>query len=88
MSDHENEEDKSENKIEQKKLITRTISDNAGEKISQVKMAYLAPLVCTISLGSIIFGFSIGSWNSATNAYFQINPADDDADLKNKQGTI
>ena len=64
MSDHEEEIGNNENQP----IVQKNKPSN--ENIKQVKMSYLAPLVFTISIGSILFGFSIGSWNSATNAYF------------------
>jgi hypothetical protein len=43
-------------------------------------MGYLMALLFTVSIGTIQFGYSIGAWNSATEAYFVINPADDHED--------
>ena len=43
-------------------------------------MGYLISLLMTVSIGTIQFGYSIGAWNSATNAYFVLYKPDDDDD--------
>jgi len=47
---------------------------------NKVNMGYLMSLLFTISIGTIQFGYSIGAWNSATDAYFVVHPAEDDDD--------
>lgn len=43
-------------------------------------MGYLLSLLFTVSIGTIQFGYSIGAWNSATDAYFVVNKPDNDDD--------
>jgi len=47
-------------------------------------MGYLMSLLFTVSIGTVQFGYSIGAWNSATEAYFVVFPATDDDDKTNK----
>ena len=36
---------------------------------NDINYGYLSFLLFTVSLGTFQFGYSIGSWNTATNAY-------------------
>lgn len=41
-------------------------------------------LLFSVSIGTIQFGYSIGAWNSATDAYFVVNKPDSPDDKTNK----
>lgn len=41
-------------------------------------MGFLSSLLATVSLGTIQFGYMIGSWNTASGAYGKLNGWDED----------
>ena len=42
---------------------------NNKSSTKDIKKCYLLGLLLTVSIGTIQFGYSIGSWNTATDAY-------------------
>ena len=46
-------------------------------------MKYLSCLLLTVSIGTIQFGYSIGSWNTVTDAYAAYNNWSDDTKKHN-----
>ena len=49
-----------------------------------IKKGYLFALLITVSMGTIQFGYSIGSWNTAFNPYKNIHGWDEDTGKKNQ----
>jgi MFS family permease len=50
---------------------------------AHIKKGYLFALLMVISIGTIQFGYSIGSWNTAFEAYKSKSGWDDDLAKKN-----
>ena len=48
-------------------LVQDRTSQKGGKKVN---MCYLSGLLFTICIGTIQFGYSIGAWNTVTDAYF------------------
>jgi len=47
----------------------------------EIKLRYLVSLLMAISLGSIQFGYMIGSWNASSAAYGKLNNWDEDEQI-------
>ena len=63
------------------------VENRSSGKGKRVNMCYLSGLLATICIGTIQFGYSIGAWNTVTDAYFFKYPTTKD-DQTNKQSQI
>jgi len=55
-----------------------------SSKTGHVNKLYIFALFLTITIGTIQFGYSVGSWNAANEAYAILKGWDDDQKLKNQ----
>lgn len=70
---------------EHRELLRRSTTIGDGARI---KKCYLYGLLMTIGLGTIQFGYSIGSWNSANDAYVFLQGWDKKSDKATKFQTF
>jgi MFS family permease len=62
-------------------------ASRADGSIAHIKKGYLFALLMVISIGTIQFGYSIGSWNTAFEAYKNKSGWDLDTGKKNQAFT-
>ena len=55
----------------------------ASEQEAEINMCYLFSLLITISLGTVQFGYMVGSWNTAAGAYGKKEGWDEDEQYLN-----
>ena len=61
---------------------TNLIKSRQGPRQNHFNKGYLLALLLTVSLGTIQFGYSIGSWNTTFDAYRDVNEWGDQSSSK------
>ena len=64
--------------LEIEKTSSKKRAELASYSTENINMCYLFSLLLTVSIGTVQFGYMIGSWNAASGAYGKKDGWDDD----------